>query len=169
MKKVFFIISVIAIFISCEKEIEKPDNYKGEVIYIKNGKSIIADCYLGFDSENSKYFFSTILKNELGYIREKLLVREINHLKSSMQLDTINSSFYTRIADGDVLQSSYNLDTTANNYFIIDTFNESTGDVSGRFQLTMVLDEWYDWETQPEYDTIHFTQGQFETRINYLK
>jgi len=168
MKFYIIIFIVFLSFSSCNEKVVEDDLSIGEAHYLKNEKSIIADCYLGFDSENSKYFFYTILKNELGYRREKLLVREISNLKSSMQLDTINSSFYTLIADGDVLQSSYKLDTSANNFFVIDKYNEETGDVSGRFQLTMFLNKWYDWETQPEFDTIHFTQGQFETRINYL-
>jgi len=168
MKKVLLMLFIIPVFFACTEEELEDEIINGKAMFYKNNKFDEWECCFVYSLSHKDFSVFFKKKNEVGYDRETIRFEKFDNIFQEQYNDSLNARYYSLIADGDVLQSSYRLDTTANNYFIIDTFNESTSDVSGRFQLTMVLEEWYDWETQPEYDTIRFTEGQFETRINFL-
>jgi len=160
--------TVISLFYSCGIEEPVENIYKGISTFYKNGSYTTFDCVFNNSLKHDGYFLSVKNFNEQGYERESIAFGRLEDVLVGVKYDSIDVYYYTVLYDGDVLQSSYKLDTSANNFFVIDKCNEETGDVSGRFQLTMFLNKWYDWETQPEYDTIQFTEGQFETRINFL-
>jgi len=165
MKKILVLFTIISLFYSCSEEEIEDDYYHGKVSYYKNNAFKENICALNFIDD---YYFKLWVYNDKNELREELIVEGFDIKAIGVEQDSIVSKYYTLLYDGDVLQSTYRLDPAVRNYFIIDNYNESTGDISGRFQLTMSLYRWNDYETEPEFDTIHFTQGQFETRINYL-
>jgi len=166
MKHIFLVVFICLIFIACGEDNEEQNDFLGKVSYNKNDKFIETQCVISFINY---YGFEVLVYNTADELREKLVVDSISEIEKGILKSDITAFYNTRVSHGDVIQSHYYLDTTANNYFIIDTYNETTGDVSGRFQLTMILEVWYDLYNEPESDTLRFTEGQFETRINYLK
>ena len=78
------------------------------------------------------------------------------------------ASFATSVSDGDV-QGDYYLPTeNEDNFVSVASYNETTGEVTGTFQITFVieLEDEPPFKTDPNApDTIRLTQGQFSAVI----
>ncbi|MCB0395061.1 MAG: hypothetical protein KDD36_00315 [Flavobacteriales bacterium] len=160
----------------------KPDpillqGYKGEVTAVKNGRpwralirAVPSEPYgYGFDINVDVY-------NEYQFLRESLFIFRIPYKNQWNIIDTIDAhtdsvitgAFYATVQeDGDVIDNIYHVFNAVDfdNYITVTHYNEHTGEVSGEFQLTTIIDLSRPQHYPNAVDTIRFEHGKFTTVI----
>lgn len=169
----FFLLFLIAFF-SCKKSNEPIIEYnKGAVSAFRNEESWNALCTSKYSSTNEKllylYFRRYNMYNEL---RESIVISKVIpevgkfHLVNSIENDEKNfGSLYSHfVADGDAIDGIYYVVESDSCYIDIKLINLTTGDFAGKFNITYVKDtSFYINPNLP--DTLKFTEGEFQTKI----
>lgn len=181
---------LICIFIStmlfsstgCEKsQFSIYDAYSGQATATVNGSSEWEARTLVSETRIDQYIGTYSIRIDVhsgnGFLRESLTAILVNPYpdtiipfdpKPVVAGDTLlaNVSYATSQDDGDVHCALYTVDSTFDNYFIVDEFNKSSYAVSGRFSMRYINDDFTLCEL-PFPDTITFTDGQFTTTELY--
>ena len=179
-KQIIILMATISIIVSgCSKEeIQLNRNYWGEVQASKNGEVWKPYVYATNYTRDADYAtIEMATYNNDNIARENLSFSKIakkvgyNSIKSREVIDVADennilyySSYYTLVADGDVICSSYQVDDSVEvaGYVDVTKYDEESGILEGTFEVTLIKDRSCD-ENAP--DTLHFTEGVFYTKI----
>lgn len=163
---------LICIF-SCNKDNFRPDYSEGKATAIMNGEEWegVGRGVL-YDHGNS-FYLSFTTYNKLGQRREKLSFRKIPvqegkyviHGSDGKSQDSLpNCSFYTLIADGDVLDNIYNVvETKSPSSITILTYDESERLLTGEFKVKLYIE--MERSDIGDLDSILFQNGKFTVKI----
>ncbi|MCB0395062.1 MAG: hypothetical protein KDD36_00320 [Flavobacteriales bacterium] len=160
----------------------KPDpillqGYEGEATAVKNGQPWRA-LIRAVPNKPLGYGFDILMEvyNEYQFQRESLFIFRIPYQNQMNLIDTIGwhtdslitGAFYATLAeDGDVMDNAYYVfnDVHFDNYLTVTHYNKHTGEVSGVFQLMVVIDPDDPKQYPNAVDTIRFEHGKFTTVI----
>ena len=128
----------------------EPDLYTGTATAMVNGDEWNARVYFreGTNTDNFTLGIAMHVHNEIGYKRESLAFSNVRPVFSSQlvksQLDNptddIESLYTTFVADGDAVAENYVPDSEINDHqFQFTSVNSETGEISGTFQVTLLL------------------------------
>ncbi|WP_338769309.1 hypothetical protein WAF17_09575 [Bernardetia sp. ABR2-2B] len=180
-KQITFLLTTLCILMSsCSKEeVRLNRNYWGEVQVLKNGETWKPFIYATTDVKNSEVIYV-----EMGYYSKQGISKEVLTLSqiskrigfNSIISDKVGtdiqdenniinySSYYSLIADGDVICSSYQVDDSVEvaGYVNVTKYDAESGILEGTFEVTLVKDRSCE-ENAP--DTLRFTEGVFYTRV----
>lgn len=128
------------------------------------------------DQQNNTFGLIFLFFNKKGIPRQKLSILFIPKKTGLYDVltqsdivergSTINARYTTIVADGDVTGEGYRLDESVTNVVTVDSFNEGTGEVTGNFNLSFIIEEEYDRDPEkPDYIT--FENGEFYAKLNY--
>jgi hypothetical protein len=77
--------------------------------------------------------------------------------------DSVYCDLFTSIDDGCVAGDAYVVLLNQDNYFQVDRYQKETGEISGKFQITLIRTNPFSVSNLP--DTLRFTEGRFQTKI----
>lgn len=174
---------ICLLLVSCKKTIEEPSIYTGEFSALKQGTTWEALPYAFFPSSNDTALTIVAeILNEEGFLRQSLSFTKVPPkegdyplYKSSSAVNDglVSTHYFTFLTDGDVIEADWEILDTADNFLRITNLDLATGEVSGQFDMVMVLDSltrsFYLDELEvdlPYEDTIRFTNGEFATKIS---
>jgi len=161
---------LFVICFSCGKDNKR---YEGEATALMNGEDWKAISIVLPNTPLDNYFeiYLKTLDN-FGDTKERLNVFKIPYETGKYYLhdtngnlnDSLSGASYTTFLEGDQLTGAWGIEgeSDSSNYIDITYYDESTGEVEGIFNCTLVGNTILD--TGP--DTIRFTDGWFEGRIN---
>ncbi|MGX5858145.1 hypothetical protein ACWKW6_31100 [Dyadobacter jiangsuensis] len=123
------------------------------------------------------YALTSILYSSEGYDRQQLLFQNIpfsphtgrhkvvscNPYAGCESSDKLKVTLFELLSDGDVGGDCFYATDSEDNYIQIDSYNERTDEIKGRFQLTLVARIPRSSNVLP--DTLRFRNGRFHTRI----
>ncbi|PHI18535.1 hypothetical protein CEQ90_17450 [Lewinellaceae bacterium SD302] len=159
---VLFAILVIFLSASCEKEetqlspihtIYAPgDQEFGFVVGEKDGRRWEGSSYWSrrIDDSNRINLFLETFEQGTGFERESLFIGNLLLLNGLYQViprnandmspDSHQSSYFLLTADGDAVVGGLHIDSTRNNFVIIESVDSTTGNITGTFELYYELD-----------------------------
>lgn len=169
---------IFTLFInSCEKQEDEVSTYYwGEASALKNqtdwsSNSLHAN-YNVYQPDNLDFFADVHNSNEV--LRERLsffnipIVTEnsfIYHLEYDSTEHLTGAAYTTICCDGDVVEDRFIVLDNDTNYIELTSINSETGEIKGNFEVTFVRDPDDDITNASLPDTIHFTDGTFNTKI----
>lgn len=172
-----FFLLVTIIFFGCKKPEEHKIEYEGKASALRNGESWNTECTVLFSSQYENEVSLFIDKyNNLGEKRENLSISRIpliigvfevvNYLADSVNNDITQygSSYFSLTADGDVIDGVYYVLESHDNYIEITHIDLNTNDFVGKFEITYIRDTTFNMNPSLP-DTLRFTQGKFQTKI----
>jgi hypothetical protein len=190
MKNIVFIY-VFLLFFSCKKKDVAPSAttpiYGQMSSFYANGKLMPRE---GFDlnvwaTDNKKKGCQSPRFNLITYhhakndsLRERINISGIPYDKTGKILvkytdygtnpcDSITTArFYMNGSDGDVLIADYAILKQSNSYLTIDSYNASTKEIKGTYNLVFIADGTSEQTRKIYPDTIRFTDAKFTARIN---
>lgn len=173
---------------ACKEEEEPsliPDYYWGEASALKNGKEwqpliygitlrgisrqygILMDVFSEQGFRRERLTFGYLKKDRIDsfpVLADSIFKNENNFPNELIYSDSCDATHSTMIDDGDVVGDFYDVDQTKDNYIEIVEYDEESGEVSGRFEVTFILTYDSPW-TPDSPDTVKFTNGVFKTKI----
>ncbi len=175
--KILFLI-VILFQLGCEKDdIKKPVAEWSKVTAQLNKKHWETQAVANYEQpENlSQIDIHANIADEYDQWREALTFRNVNlqvgrqtllQRISNSEIDTINSTYTTIMADGDVVEDRFAVFEDAENYIEIESIDTVNKKITGIFKVTFVRDI-NDSVTNPNLpDTMRFTEGEFCLEID---
>ena len=182
-KQILILLAIISILVSScnDDELHHIIPYFGFAKAVKTGRNWQPYIYALNDPGDKNYLYISMnIHNKQGFIRETLSFHRVakregyNAIKSQeiiVDADNENniryySSYYTSMADGDVICGSYKVadSTDVAGHVIVTKYDEKSGVIEGTFEVTLIKRQSCD-PTAP--DTIHFTEGVFYTKIQH--
>ena len=179
-KQIMILLAIVSILASCsEDEMRLNIPYFGVAQALKNGEKWKPLIYATHNRREPDYIYITMdIYNKQGFERESLSLDRIpkkvgrSFIKARDIIEDFEdennirhySSYYTLVADGDIICSSYQVDDSVEvaGYVDVTRYDEESGILEGTFEVTLVKDRSCD-ESAP--DTLHFTEGVFYTKI----
>jgi hypothetical protein len=179
-KQIIILLAIVSILASCSKdEINLRIPYFGEARTFKNGKAWKPFIYATHNKTEPNYIYITMgIHDKQGIRRESLTLNRIPKKVGNSLIkprDTIEnfeyvnnirhySSYYTLVADGDVLCSSYQVDDSVEvaGYVNVTKYDEKSGVLEGIFEVTLIKEGSCDTDLP---NVLHFTNGTFSTRV----
>ncbi|HHH50457.1 MAG TPA: hypothetical protein ENK52_05725 [Saprospiraceae bacterium] len=175
MKKYLVLLLTLAMVFSCkDDENPEPEIYNGFATAKINSEEYNFKPHMAFFSSVNSYGLSLQYHINENILRKAITFSFINGeigkkiaypLRFNNQ-DTLQCSYGTSIVDGDVFGNYYwlNENDEIEDYLELLEFNESTGEVIGKFQASFYIDTFAIFD-QNSPDTIIITDGYFETII----
>jgi len=178
MKKSLFFLSFLLSLVTCQKDVFDEHGFYGEGRAKLNGLDWTGKTGVFFTDvfcqPDSCIAINLYHRNEGGALRGKLT---LNHVPLRTGRQTLNYtwplstdvpcqlSYSLFTSDGDVIIGDYSvIEQTDDNYLDITVLNLVAGDISGKFQATVVRDSFWTFAGhQP--DTIRITEGTFWGKI----
>lgn len=109
------------------------------------------------------------------YPREKILFLNVPKKIGVFKLSSISkinnqkvpyASYFRLVADGDLLDASWKIDTSCTNYLNINQINLDDKYISGEFEIHLMIDN---KSSITNYsDRINFTESKFQSNISFL-
>lgn len=100
--------------------------------------------------------------NNVPLAEGRYAIDRVEYADNECGFDQIPAYFSTTIADGDVVGDKYLPVEGEDNYIVITSFNEATGEIAGTFQMTMAIEmEGQNQKYSGLADTLRLTQGVF--------
>lgn len=170
--KTLFVVATLILVASCKKD--KSDLSAGTASALKNGVQWNPEISIGA-GERHGTFSLRFERSADGFLRERMGIANIPKLAGQNPIymryfTTIDSSrvvgHYTSLTDdGDVICDRYNVveQDTASNYVRVDSYQQSTGKVSGKFSIKLVVRLPKCNPNAP--DTLTISNGVFETTL----
>ncbi len=175
--KYLAIIMLLLFGISCSKDetIIEPEVYNGIASGLINGEELIFSPRMtpSYGNDSTYSLLIDLLKGDnvlkktihFSYIKPIVEVQLLKQFDFYNKID-LQCSYATRIGDGDVAGNYYylNADDDIEDYLQLTNFNKSTGEVTGIFQASFVVDTAQIFDTSSP-EIIVITNGYFETTI----
>lgn len=179
MKKIFHLVTIIFLIISCSKENPTPDIpttiwAKGEqdfgwVKAEKNGLEYNASAFILNTQQEGFVGVLFHTYSEEGFLREEIAFDKIPLSVKTFQVlrdidykddEFIEGFFFGIISHGDVLDSEYKIDESKENTFAITHIDTVENVVRGSFDVWFIEDDPYISIVDPS--SLHFSEGEFE-------
>ena len=178
MKKLLLLLTLaLPLFNMCKTDEEPgplPPEYFGETAVFKNGVEAIVKSYGTQIEPDSTLSINIDLFNSNQSNIGKLLFQNILPRTGSVSLKKkvypTNGTAYVVFFDsnGDFLNGFYDLlETEPSNSLIITSFDDIADEITGSFNVTMVVDSVSNASNPSLVDTLRFTGGYFHTKIYY--
>lgn len=147
---------------------EWTSTYKNTYQVVQGGRQTMFPCI------KSLLYVNFELYSPKGFLRQQLLLTKIPEQAGIYQIvrdssrncderDSVYCGFFTFIDDGCIAGNTYEVMKGQGNFIQIDRYNQATGEIKGKFQVTLVTAN--RWLGSGLSDTLRFTEGRFLTKV----
>ncbi len=184
-KQIIILLAILSVLVSgCNKnkeevKIQLNRDYFGNAQALKNSELWKPLIYATSNVKEPNYIYIEMAMYDKQSIQREVLsfskVAKKEGYNAIKNKDTIEnvydenniryySSYYTLVADGDVICSSYQVDdsTEVAGYVNVTKYDEKSGIVEGTFEVTLIKERSCDTDLP---NILHFTEGVFSTKI----
>jgi hypothetical protein len=168
---------ITASMFSCDKpeEVnEVPSKWirgEGGAIFNSNIWTPYSIASLGIKGEeNNSISLSLSVRSEYDILIEKLSFSDIPLqqgvyplFKDIVPYDSVSSALFAFLDDDLILKSYYVVEQDSTNFVSVDAYNAVSGEISGRFSVTMAH---FQAHTSEFPDTLYFRNGWYKTTIS---
>lgn len=144
------------------------DTYKNAYQVVRGGRQALYPCIKSWLYVNFELYSSE------GFLRQQLLFSKIpeqtgtytivhSSPRNCCESDSAYGGLFKFIDDGCVAENAYKVSVGQDNFIQIDHYNKETGELGGKFQLTLAATGRLQGSNLP--DTVQLTEGRFLTKV----